>query len=194
MAPLPPPDLAQRAPAFAILPRGKELHRFFTADLSPIYFNRSDKGRFNDTAGRYGVLYAAAELQGAFAETFLREPGRTLLASDFIARKGYVRLVMTRRLKLIRFAGPGLARLGATAEIAHAGPPYGAPQTWSTALHAHSVKADGIAYYARHDDEAMCYAIFDRASAGIREVSRDLDIDTDWFWKIAEMYNVGLAP
>jgi hypothetical protein len=37
--------------------------------------------------------------------------------------------------------------------------PYDVPQTWSKALSLHPVGAHGIAYYARHDDEAMCYAI-----------------------------------
>lgn len=169
------------------------LHRFFTSAFPPIHFDRSDRGRFNDPAGKYGVLYAAESQRGAFAETFLREPGRTLLAPDFIAKKGYVRLVATRPLRLIRFAGPGLSRVGATAEVAHGGPPYGTPQAWSAALYAHPANADGIAYHARHDDEALCFAIFDRALSAIREEHRDLDIDVDWFWETAEVYGVGLT-
>jgi hypothetical protein len=194
LAPLPPADLVRRRPVFENLRANTVLHRFFTAAFPPIHFDRSDSGRFNDPAGKYGVLYAARSLRGAFAETFLREPGRTLLAPDFIAKKGYVRLVATRPLRLIRFAGPGLARIGATAEVAHSGPPYDIPQAWSAELHTHSANADGIAYHARHDDEALCFAIFDRASTAIREQDRDLDVDSDWFWEVAEVYGVGLAP
>lgn len=194
MAPLPPADLAIRSPIFETLRQGTEIHRFFTAAFEPIHFDRSDKGRFNDPARGYGVLYGAESKRGAFAETFLRQPERTLLASDFIFTKGYVRLATTRPLQLIRVAGPGLVRIGATAEVCHGGLPYDVPQAWSTALHGLSHKVDGIAYHARHDDEAVCYAIFDRAADSIREVSRDLDLDVNWFWEIAELYGVGLAP
>ena len=193
-APLPPPDLASRRPLLLELPRGTELHRFHKAAYEPIHFDRSPSGRLNAPDGAYGVLYAAATLSGAFAETFLREPGRTLLAADFVAARAYARLRNARGLRLIRLAGPGLARLGATAEIVHGGLPYTAPQAWSAALQAHPVAADGIAYYARHDDEELCYALFDRARTAVREVERDPDLDADWFWQIAAPYGVGFSP
>lgn len=192
--PAPPSDLATRPPDIEDVPANAEMHRFFTAAHAPIHFDRSDAGRLNAPDGSYGVLYAAKGQRGAFAETFLRTPGRTLLASDFISRKAYVRLRTSRRLRLIRFAGAGLARLGATAEVVHRGPPYAVPQAWSAALRAHPIAADGIAYNARHDDEALCYAIFDRAADAIHEVHRDVALDAGWFWNIAELYGVGLAP
>ena len=52
----------------------------------------------------------------------------------------------------------------------------------------------GIAYYARHDDEALCYAIYDHATAAVVEEHRETQLDGDWFWDIAELYGVGLAP
>jgi hypothetical protein len=185
--------LAERSPLLEELAPNTEAHRFFTVGFDPIHFDRSAQGRFNAPTGGYGVLYAAKKPRGAFAETFLRQPGRTLLASDFIRRKGYVRLT-TRRLRFVRFAGPGLARLGVTAEVAHGGPPYDCAHSWSAALRAHPIRADGIAYHARHNDEALCYAIFDRARDAIREAGREVDLDTEWFWEIAELYGVGLAP
>jgi hypothetical protein len=117
-----------------------------------------------------------------------------LLASDTVAKKAYVRLVTTRQLRFIRLAGPGLARVGATAEIVHGGPPYAVSQAWSSALRHHRINADGIAYHARHDDEALCYAIFERAADAVREVRREIDLDVNWFWELAEIYGVGLAP
>lgn len=45
--------------------------------------------------------------------------------------------------------------------------------------------AGGIAYYARHDDEALCDAIFDRASASITEIGRQIDLEQDGFWRLA---------
>ncbi|RWI22073.1 RES family NAD+ phosphorylase [Mesorhizobium sp.] len=192
--PLPPADLDRRLPELVKLPAGQEVHRFFTAKWEPIFFDRSTEGRFNAPNASYGVLYAAKEINGAFAETFLRTPGRTLIDTDLLQRKAYVRIIVQRDLKLIRLAGPGLARLGATAEVAHGGLPYDVPQAWSTALAGHPIGADGIAYHARHDDVEVCYALFERSADAIAKAAREIDLDQDWFWRVAERYRVGLAP
>ena len=55
-------------------------------------------------------------------------------------------------------------------------------------------EALGIAYYARHDDEALCYAIYDQAAVAVVEEHREPQLDRDWFWDLAELYGVGLAP
>ena len=104
-APLPPPDLASRDPVLITLEAGEILHRFFTATYDPIHFDRSRDGRLNAPDGLYGVLYTAKDARGAFAETFLREPGRTLIPSDLLARKAYVRLRVTRPFVLIKLGG-----------------------------------------------------------------------------------------
>jgi hypothetical protein len=192
--PLPPAGLDVREPHLIYLPEGEALHRFYTSRFDPIFFDRSLDGRLNAPDGGYGVLYAAHSKAGAFAETFLRVPGRTLIPTDFLASKAYVRLQVTRPLTLIKFSGPGLGRLGATAEVVHSGRPYDTAQAWSQALKAHRVGADGIAYTARHDDEAVCYALFDGRATFVEEISRQTDLDQDWFWRIAEPYGVGIAP
>lgn len=193
-APLPQHDLASRAPEFVTLPAGTIVHRFYTAIHEPIFFDTGTGGRLNAPDGSYGVLYCAREASGAFAETFLRKPGGTMIDADLMSRKAYVRLKLRSKLTFIKLAGPGLAVLGATAEVVHGGLPYDAPQAWSKALFNHPVEADGIAYYARHDDEALCYAIFDRASAAVTEASRDTNLDQDWFWQLMLRYKVGVAP
>jgi hypothetical protein len=193
-APLPPSDLARRRPRLDRLPRGTVVHRFYTAGYDPVFFDSSRLGRLNAPDGSYGVLYAAREAYGAFAETFLRVPGRTLIDAGLLRRKAYVRLEIASDLRLIRLAGPSLAILGATAEVVHGGLPYDAPQAWSKALLNHPLRPDGIAYYPRHDDGAFCYAIFDRARNSIREIDRETDLDQDWFWRLARRYKVGLAP
>jgi len=176
------------------LRRGTVLHRFYTAEYEPVFFDPSRLGRLNSPEGSYGVLYAAREAFGAFAETFLRQPGRTLIDAGLLRRKAYVRLEVTTDLRLIRLAGPGLGILGATAEVVHGGLPYDVPQAWSRALFEHPIRPDGIAYHARHDDEGLCYAIFDRARGSVREIDRELDLDQDWFWRLARRYRVGLSP
>ncbi len=194
IAPLPPPDLASRDPVLITLEAGEILHRFFTATYDPIHFDRTRGGRLNAPDGSYGVLYTAKDARGAFAETFLREPGRTLIPSDLLATKAYVQLRVTRSLVLIKLGGPGLARLGATAEVVHGGLPYDVPQAWSAALRNHPIRASGIAYYARHDDEVLCYALYDHEPLALEEEHRDTSLDENWFWDLAEPYGVGLSP
>ncbi len=192
--PYPPADLDTRTPHFIELPENAVLHRFYTARFNPIFFDRSLDGRLNAPDGAYGVLYASKTEAGAFAETFLRQPGRTLIPTDLLALKAYARLRVLRPLTLIKFSGPGLGRLGATAEVTHGGKPYDAPQAWSKALKAHPASADGIAYTARHDDEELCYALFDGRSDPVAAIDRVTDLDQDWFWRIAEPYGGGIAP
>lgn len=117
-----------------------------------------------------------------------------MIDSGLLRRRGYVRLKTVSPLKLIDLTGPGLAMIGATAEVPHSGLPYDAPQAWAKALFEHPASADGIAYHARHDDTELCYAIFDRAESAIKEASRELDLDQDWFWRAGASYGVGLAP
>jgi len=173
---------------------GTILERFYNRGRDPIYFDPSRSGRLNAPDGAYGALYASHDLRGAFAETFLRTPGRRLLPLDLVRKKARARIGVTHALTLIKLAGFGLAKLGATAEVTHGGLPYDVPQRWSKALHDLGSQPDGVAYNARHDDEALCYALFDRASASVVEESREEDIDQDWFWELAERYGVGLAP
>lgn len=193
-APLPPADLAKRRLLEINVPEGEKLHRFFGRTRDPIHFDRGPDGRLNAPDEGYGVLYVAKNAQGAFAETFLRRPGITLLPADLLARKAHVTLEVLRPLKFVRLAGPGLARIGATAQVVHGGKPYDTPQAWSGALYRHPGDYDGIAYNARHDDEALCYAIFERAARALREAARETDLDQSWFWDVAETYGVGLAP
>jgi hypothetical protein len=148
----------------------------------------------NAPDGSYGVLYASQTTQGAFAETFLRSPGLRQIDPNLLARKAYVQLEVTRALTLVELAGPGLAIVGATAEVVHGGLPYHLPQAWSKALHAHPLGVDGIAYHARHDDQAVCYALFESALPLVREVNRQLDLDADWIWDLADIYQMGRPP
>lgn len=172
---------------------GAAMHRFYTAAYDPIYFDPTTKGRFNAPDGAFGSLYTAATVHGAFAETFLRTPGASIITPDVLATKAYVRLKATRDLRFAELHGPGLAVLGATAEVVHSGLPYDVAQAWSKALYEHPGKFDGISYRSRHDDAEICFAIFDRAIDGIVEEIRIRDLDGDWFWKVAIHYNVGIG-
>jgi hypothetical protein len=191
--PFPPTDLNTRHPRIAIL-ESTILYRFYSRVNEPIFFDRSVGGRLNSPDGSFGVLYAAHQKKGAFAETFLRTPGRRLLPQDLIRKKGLVRLRSTRVLQVVELHGPGLAVLGATAEVTASAPPYELPQAWSAALHDHPGGFDGIAYRARHDDNEVCYALFDRSAPAIAELDRRENLDADWFYELLDHYSVGIAP
>ncbi len=193
-APLPPQDLHHRQPELIELVAGHVLHRFHTAIYDPVYYDRSQDGRFNAPDGSYGVLYTAKDIEAAFAETFLREPGRTMIDLGFLKTKAYAAFVLVRPLRLVKLAGRGLAHVAATAEVSHGGLPYDLPQSWSRALRNHPAAADGIAYTARHDDAALCCAIYDHAGEALEVQRTEADLDQDWFWSIAAQYRVGIAP
>jgi hypothetical protein len=175
--------------------KGTILHRFHNGAFGPIYFDKGLGGRLNSPSGSYGVLYAALNSNGAFAEAFLRTPGRRLLDPHVVAGKAYAQLEALADLKFIHLDGPSLAVMGATAEIVHSGgPPYPNPQAWSFALHGHPEKADGIAYSSRHDPHQICLAVFDRAAHAIGEFLREADLDQEWFWELADIYEMGQPP
>jgi RES domain len=192
--PLPPPDIGEREPLIQTVATGSVLSRFYSKRNGPIYFDRSLDGRLNAPDASYGVLYAAKDVEGAFAETFLRRAGAMQIARDFVEGKALVTLRAARALKLVKLHGNGLARLGATAEVTHSGTPYDVPHEWSLALHAHKGEFDGIAYNARHDDDEVCYAIFERSKAKLAEISRDENLDQNWFYEITEHHGVSVAP
>ena len=140
------------------------------------------------------MLYAALSRAGAFAETFLRTPGRTLLDPALVARKAFAGIELRDALTLIELHGPGAAALGATAELTHGPLPYDLAQAWSKALHGHPIAADGLAYRARHNDDEICVALFDRAAARVAVVHRDANLDAGWFYDLALLHGIGIAP
>jgi RES domain len=190
--PYPPLDVNKRRPQVTTI-ENTTFYRFYSRGKEPIFFDRSKNGRLNSPDASFGVLYAAEQRVGAFAETFLRSPGRTLLPRDLIAKKGLVRLSSIRALRLANLYGPSLAVLGATAEVTASALPYDLSQAWAAALHNHPGMFDGIAYRARHDDNEICYAFFDRSAPGIVEVDRDEMLGADWFYHLLNQYSVGLA-
>jgi hypothetical protein len=188
----PSPPETIRPPATHTILEGAQICRFYNSAQAPIYFDRGSSGRFNSPDAAYGVLYAADKLAGAFAETFLRKPGQ-MIALDLIRKKTLVRLRALQPIKCIKLFGAGLARVGATAEVSHAGS-YHLAQAWSAALHTQASAFDGIAYHARHDDTQICYALFCRSAHKIAEASRETTEDPDWIYELAERYGAGIAP
>jgi hypothetical protein len=74
--------------------------------------------RFDDPAGRFRVCYLGTTIGVCFAETFLRNPPVRILALEDLAARSAAAIEAVRDLRLVAIHGPGLARLGATAELA----------------------------------------------------------------------------
>ena len=147
--------------------------------------------RFDDTAGRFRVCYFGTTLEVCFAETFLRNPPVRILALDDLARRSVATLEVRREVRLVPVHGSSLAKLGATSELA-TGSDYPISQLWSRALWEHGDQPDGILYRSRHDDSALCVALFDRAKDALAIV-RDGSLAEDPKQLVRLLRRYGLA-
>jgi hypothetical protein len=153
------------------------LYRSHPRDYAPDYFG-TDVGlnRWGAPNGEYGVCFLATEAAGAFAETFLRNRTKTLIATSQLDRRLLTVLESQRPLAIVPFYGPHLAQLGSTAEVT-AGP-IAASWGWSAALYHHPEQPDGIKYRLRHDNDLFGIALFDRCV-------QDLVVTQHWAWRDA---------
>jgi hypothetical protein len=155
-----------------------------------------DRGRWDAPDDSYGVCYLAEGGHTAFAETLLRELDRDEVSeADDLAPRSLARLRTSRTLVLAHMHGPGLRRMKATAAVIQGS--YDATWAWSLALHSHPEGVDGIVYRARHDDDDLAIALFDRASSGIEVLGStpllDLSLSVDlgaWL----DRYGIALTP
>jgi hypothetical protein len=164
---LPLPPVLERLPR--LTPSRGPFFRIHPADRRALHFGRAGRWRFDAPAGRFGVLYAAEDLHGAFVETFLRVPGpggrvsRADLAARAVSRVG------TRRpLRLLDLTGANLSRLRLDAQL-FATMEYARTQAWAAAFHDHPDAPDGLRYRSRHDPDRFAVALFDRAEPALRE-------------------------
>jgi hypothetical protein len=139
------------------------------------------------------VCYFGTTLEVCFAETFLRNPPVRILALDDLAGRSIATVEVRRDLRLVPIHGPSLARLGVTAELA-SGNDYATSQLWSRALWEHGNQPDGILYRSRHDDSALCAAVYDRAKDGLVMVQdQSLADDPQVLARLVRRYGLGLT-
>jgi len=190
--PLPPADLATRDPPIEALPAGATFVRIHRSTLDPLHFGNSGDNRFDDPERRYGVCYAARSLEGAFAETCLREVGETLVPLSRLAERSATVVTVTAELRLVELHGPGLARLGATAALSSG--TYDVSQPWSRAIHDHPARPDGIVYRSNHDNGELCVGLFDRCRDRLRPgAATGLMQDRARLAMLLERYKIGLG-
>jgi hypothetical protein len=174
---------------------GTALWRVHDESREPEWFGAAPgtppRSRFDAPGGEFGVCYLALSPEAAFAETFLRNPGRRMLDRTLIASRALSRLTPARPLTVACLYGPGLARIGATAEVTH-GPAYDLARNWSLALWAHPSRPEGILYKSRHDDDELCLALFDREPGRLRVEDRGPLIGTALLTALLRRYRVSL--
>jgi len=170
----PPPPLrdAARYPLPLLSLAGPWVRIFrFAPGRSPLYFGQAGSSRFDDPLGRFGVLYAAEQLAGAFIETFGRAVSQHLIAVADLQERHLASLRATRPLHLVDLQGRHLAALGATGELT-SGRDYVRSQRWSRWFYRHPQQPDGLLYPCRHDPEQRAVALFDRAEADLEAHDR----------------------
>lgn len=149
--------------------------------------------RFDDPASQFRVCYLGTTIEVCFAETFLRNPPVRILALDDLAGRSIATVEVRRNLRLVPVYGSSLARLGVTTELS-AGSDYAASQRWSRAVWEHNDQPDGLLYRSRHDDSALCVAVYDRAKENLAIVRDDsLSEDSQQLARLLGRYGLGLT-
>lgn len=171
--PQPHPEPPAELPAVG-LPITRRSRRWFRAHQCrrhPLFFGRTGEWRYDDPERSFGVLYVAADFEGAFVEGCLHDAavGTTsaLLSERYLARRCLSNICFAAPLRLVDLSGPGLAAIGADARLCVGD--YLVAQLWSRALWRHPQQPDGILYLARHNPAIVCAAVFDRAPAAAAE-------------------------
>lgn len=109
----------------------------------------------------------------SFAETFLRNPPIRLVTLDELSRRRLSTFRLRRDIRLVSLYGPGLARVGCTADVTSSDAPYDEPQRLARELWSHPDRPDGVKHLCRHDNALSAVAIFDRAADALELISTE---------------------
>lgn len=140
---------------------GTRLVRVHWTTADPLRFSVGNINRFDCPGAEFGMLYAAADIEGAFVETVLRRNGR-LIRRERVAARSWIEITLARPMLVARLYGNGLLWHGQDASISTASD-YRESRALSLALHEDFPDLDGIPYRSKHDNDRLCYAFFDRA-------------------------------
>jgi RES domain-containing protein len=189
-------DLPKRLPLSRVR-TGTRWRRIHVRNRNALWFGPAAGGqavhRFDDTLGRFRVCYLGSSVDVCFAETFLRNPPVRILGLDDLAARSIATIEVRRELRLVSLHGPGLARLGTTADLAISND-YSLSQAWSGALWEHADVPDGLLYRSRHDDSALCIAAYDRGKESLAVVAdHSLVDDSILLARLLKRYDLGLT-
>jgi len=173
-SPPPPPSwLKTSSLPILELPKATSVVRIHRTEYDPVFFSpgsgNAPIGRFDSPSGSFGVLYLAQALEGAFAETILRNPQRRLVDLSEITSRAASVLGFSREIRLVKMFGAGLQSVGTDNAVGTG--PYELCGMWADALFAHPDAPDGIAYSSRHDSEQLCIALFSRSDIELELLS-----------------------
>lgn len=191
--PPPPSDLDRRKLPLKLLNR--PVFRIHRSDRDGLHFGKNSSQRFDDPLGKFGVLYAAMEPEGAFAEVFLRQLSLMLIREQDVQERSLAEIA-GRRLQCVDFTGAGLRRLSCDNRIATEHP-YQTVGRWSRALYDHPQHADGILYRSRHNPRFRCLALFDRCRSKLTLSSTEgllASAQRKWTLAQVEQYQLALEP
>jgi hypothetical protein len=150
--------------------------------------------RFDAPNGEYRVCYVGATREGAFAEVFLRNPPVEIISEAEVEARRIAEIAVLRPIRVAKLHGPGLAQAGVTGTVT-TGADYLASQAAALAMWTGYPWLDGIEYRARHDDDELSVALFDRASAAIEERPRmRLTDDRAWYAGLPGLYGFEFNP
>ena len=167
--------MSQEPPDTRTLRAGAELFRIHLGSFSPLWYGpgtgRPARHRFDAPSGEYGALYVAQSPAGAFAEVFLRTPGRLprIIESSELENRTMSRIIVKKPLVLAKLRGPGLSWYKTTSAVSSSSESeYSVAQQIALDVFQDSRNLHGIEYRSRHDDNELVCVIFDRAQTSLK--------------------------
>ncbi len=142
-------------------------------------------GRFDTYDDAFGHLYAADGLEGAVAETLVRDvpladPGPREIPFTRLRGRAFSFLRTTRDLRLMVLRGPHPSTFGQGAWLTKCErEDYPLTREWGRALRERVSNAAGMVWHPRHDEEALAYVLWsDRAAGALEPGGPPLPIDS----------------
>jgi hypothetical protein len=93
---------------------------------------------------------------------------RRIISGRKLSERAISDVLVVEKLRVARLHGKYLISTGANNIVTHGEPYEIVSHPWAKVLHDHGDQVDGILYSARHDDDELALALFDRAETKIQ--------------------------
>jgi len=127
------------------------------SNVSPIFFSRLGKFRFDSPASKWGVCYLAEDIETACLEVFADRIRKGVIDFSALHEAIVWRITVAADLGLLPLSGPTLTKIRATLQCFVSR--YTLSQAWARALMTHPADFDGVIYSGRQS-AAPCIALF----------------------------------